>query len=114
MYEATLDRASNRADWIVTIELVDDDTNQIITDLSDISAVVQVRSQDKAWCALRGSDDDGHILFTPYGVIQWHFTADEMGRLQPGTYEVGLTITRDNVTEQELIAYLPVVDGVIR
>lgn len=114
MYEAQLNPVSNRADWIETIELVDEDTGAIIENLTGVTAVVEVRSRSPHCRVLAGTTEDGHILFAPGGIIQMHFTAQEMRRLSAGSYEMGLTITRDGITEQELIGTLPVVDGVVR
>jgi hypothetical protein len=114
MYEANLKPVSNRADWIETIELVDDDTNDVIEDLSGVEVFIEVRSRDPYHRCLSGSVDDGHIILIPGGVIQWQFTANEMHSLCAGTYEVGITVVRDGITEQELIGSLPVLDGVMR
>lgn len=114
MYEAQLPQVSNRADWIETIELVNDDTNEIITDLTGVTAVVEIRSREPRCRMLSGTTEDGHILFIGGGVIQWRFTVDEMKGLEPRTYDIGFTISRDGITEQELIGSLPVVDGVVR
>jgi hypothetical protein len=114
MYEANLKPVSNRADWIETIELVDDDTNAVIEDLTGVSVFIEVRSRDPYHRCLSGSVDDGHIILIPGGVIQWQFTATEMRGLCAGTYEIGITVVRDDITEQELIGSLPVLDGVMR
>ncbi|MCB5205004.1 hypothetical protein LH464_21290 [Neorhizobium sp. T786] len=114
MYEAQLNPISNRADWIETIELVDDDTGEVITDLTGVTAVVEVRSRAPCYRHLGGTTEDGRIIIADGGIIQWRFTAQEMRGLSPGPYEIGFTITRDGITEQELIGSLPVVDGVVR
>lgn len=114
MYEAQLNPISNRADWIETIELIDDDTGAIIENLDGVTAVVEVRSKSPYCRYLHGTTEDGRIIFAPGGIIQWRFTAQEMRALEAGPYEIGFTITRDGITEQELIGSLPVVDGVVR
>lgn len=114
MYEAILNPISNRADWIETIELIDDETGETLTDLTGLSASVELRSRDPYCRRLGGTSDDGRIVFIDGGIIQWHFTALEMRSLDPGLYQLGFTITREDVTEQELIAALPIVDGVVR
>lgn len=114
MYEATLKPVSNRADWIETVELVNDDTGEVITNLNDVVVVVAVRTCDPPTTYLTGSSQDGHIEFVPGGIIQWRFTAAEMRSLAARTYEIGVTVTRDGITEQELIGVLPVLDGVVR
>jgi hypothetical protein len=114
MYDAQLKPVSNRADWLETIELVDDDTNEIITDLTGVTVKVEVRNLPDCWPMLAGSSDDGHVTFPGNGIIQWLFTRSEMSCLCAGTYEIGVTVTKDDFTEQELIGSLPVVNGVIR
>jgi hypothetical protein len=114
MYDARLKPVSNRADWIESIELIDDDTGEPITDLTGVTASLEVRSRDPYCQHLTGTTDDGHIVISDTGIIQWHFTATEMHCLSPRIYEIGFTITRDDITEQEMIGVLPVLDGVVR
>ncbi|MGY5779975.1 hypothetical protein [Rhizobium sp. LEGMi135b] len=113
-YEANFAPVSNRADWFGTIELINDDTNEILTDFDGLSVLLELRSRSPQCRILSASTDDGHIELTADGVIQWHFTVDEMRRLTPGTYEIGITITREDITEQELIGSVPVIDGIVR
>lgn len=113
MYDAQLKPVSNRADWIETIELIDDDNEQIITDLSDVTMRLEVKDRDLRRC-LTATTEDGHIEFKGFGIIQWHFSKSEMSQLCAGTYEIGITVMRDGITEQELIGSVPVVDGVVR
>lgn len=113
MYNVTFNTISNRADWIESFELINDDTGEIITDLSDLTVKMEVRDRERYRC-LTGSTDDGTITEVASGVMQWHFTPQQMGSLCYGTYEVGLVIARDGITEQELIGILPIVDGVVR
>ncbi|MGV2110164.1 hypothetical protein ACQZ46_02680 [Agrobacterium salinitolerans] len=113
MYDAQLKPVSNRADWIETIELIDDDNEQIITDLSDVTMKLEIRDRDRRRC-MSATTEDGHIEFMGFGIVQWHFTKSEMSQLCAGTYEIGITVMRDGITEQELIGSVPVVDGVVR
>lgn len=114
MYTAQLKPVSNRADWIETIELIDDDTGQIITDLSDVTVNVEVREASCRSRVLIGSSDDGHVTYPGNGIIQWMFSRSEMSALTADIYEIGVTVTRNGFTEQELIGSLPIVDGVVR
>lgn len=43
MYNGTLPAISNRADWIGTLELINDDTGEIITDLSGVTFRLELR-----------------------------------------------------------------------
>ncbi|MBO9099437.1 MULTISPECIES: hypothetical protein [unclassified Rhizobium] len=114
MYVANMEPVSNREDWFETIELINDDTNEIITDLTGITAKVYVRDRDRRSRILSGTTEDGHIVIDPLGVIQWHFTAAEMSNICAGTYDIGFTVERDDIVQQELIGTLPVVDGIMR
>jgi hypothetical protein len=114
MYEAKFAPVSNRADWFGTIELVDDDTNEILSDLTGMTVLLEVRAREPRCRILTATTEDGHIELIDGGIIQWHFTADEMRRLSPGSYEIGLTITRDDIIEQELVGSLPIIDGIVR
>lgn len=114
MYEAKLNPVSNRADWLETIELIDDDTDQTITDLTGVTVKIEVRGLPNCYPRLTGSSDDGHVTFPGNGIIQWLFTKAEMSTLCAATYEIGITVVKDDFTEQELIGVLPVVEGVVR
>lgn len=133
MFEGTLNPVSNRADWFIDFELVNDDTGETVIDLDDIVFNFQVRSAPSqgrtgryplnyyygvygdsgGQTMLVAQSGDSHIT-TDNGVIEVHFTAQEMSRLTQGAYEVGLTATRNYIVEQELIATLPVIDGIVR
>jgi hypothetical protein len=54
------------------------------------------------------------VTFPGNGIIQWLFTKAEMSTLCAATYEIGITVVKDDFTEQELIGELPVVEGVVR
>lgn len=114
MYQVQFEAVSNRADWIETVELLNDDTEEVITALAGMTAVVEVRSVNPSYCCLRGTTEDGHISVNEYGIIQWHFTRSEMANLTAATYEIGFTVEIDGITEQEIIGSLPVLDGVVR
>lgn len=135
MYTGTLEAISNRADWFITLELVDDDTNQVITDLSDVTFNLQVRTIPRQgalgwqrsplndYCGVQGYNcgqivlkavsGDEHITVVA-GAVEFHFSALEMSRLVQGSYEIGLTATRNNIVDQEMVAILPIIDGVVR
>lgn len=113
MYEGALAPISNRADWIGTLELVNDDTGEIIIDLSGVEFLLVLRDRLCRTPRLTATFDNGKATDAGNGVIQWQFTRDEMSSLCADSYEIGITITRDGVTEQELIATQPVLDGVV-
>lgn len=113
MYQGTLETISNRADWYGTLELLDDDTGEVITNLD--GAVIKIAIRDQYRCPrLSAETGDDHISLLGGGVVQWHFTASEMSGLCAGTYEFGIIVTRDDITDQEMIASLPIIDGIVR
>lgn len=105
-------RVSNRADWSETFELVDQDTDEVLTDLSDVTIKMQVRKGCSLYLSAETGDD--HITTSAFGTITIEFDATEMAVLEPGTYDIGLTVERDGVKEQEFIGSLPIVEGVAR
>ncbi len=115
MYEGTLPRVSNRADWIEVVEITDADTGELI-DLTDASLVLEVRPQHHTGCSptLSASSSDGKIVIIDLGQAQFTFTRDEMIGVKPGTYEAGLTISRAGITEQLIIATVAILDGIVR
>lgn len=113
MYDATLKPVSNRADWIGTFEMVDDDTDQVITDLSDISLTIEVRKRGDCRPVLVATNENGRIIDAGNGILQWRFTRTEMTAICPGSYEIGVTISRDDETDQKLIGTVPIIDGIV-
>lgn len=113
MYQATFEPISNRADWIGTLQLQNVNTGQPITDLAGVSVLLEVRDGSRS-PVLSASFDNGKIIDQGNGVMRWRFTASEMSALWPSTYDVGIVLTRDGITEQELVGVLPVIDGVVR
>jgi hypothetical protein len=114
MYHGQMAAISNRADWIGTLELINDDTGDLITDLTGVDFLLELRDRACRSPRLKATFDNSKAIDAGNGVIQWQFTASEMSGICAGTYELGITITRDGVTEQELIATQPVLDGVVR
>lgn len=114
MYQGAIETISNRADWIGDIELIDDDTGEVITDLTGVDVRIAVRPKGSCYPVLTGSIDDGIVSIVGSGVIEWHFSAAQMTAVCAGTYDVGITVSRDDITEQELVASVPIIDGVVR
>lgn len=104
---------SDGADWIGTLQLVNDDTGEIITDLTGVVVTLEVR-ESHCGPRLTATLDNGKFADLGGGVLQWRFTSTDMRTLGAGTYEIGITIERDGVIEQELIGILPILDGIIR
>jgi hypothetical protein len=112
MFQGILEPISNRADWFGTVELVNDDTGEVITDLDGAVIKICVRERGCYGPLLSAQTGDDRVSIIGEGVIQWHFTPSDLRCLCPGTYDLGITITRDGITDQEVVATLPVIDGV--
>jgi len=130
MYQGILEPISNRADWFGYIELVNEDTNEVITDLTGVSVNLEIRSaprsttgypypsqnygyvEEGAYVVLTASTATGEITIID-NIIEWHFTPGQLSSLCAGSYQMGITVTRDGITEQQLIATLPVIDGIV-
>ena len=129
MYFVNFDQQSNRADWIDTIELRDDEDGQLI-DLTGWTITMQVRTKTQSGqgsvpyvpfsiygglspVVLTGSTTDGSITIPSIGIIQWTFRANAMSNLGPGFYEVGMILFKDPDTVQLAIGLVPIVEGVV-
>lgn len=113
MYEARFEPVSNRADWAQPFEIVDDETGETVSDFTGISVVVEVREQGACSPRLSASLDNGKITDQGGGVLEWLFPRADMTGLCPQTYEIGVTIERDDFTTQYLIGIVPIVDGIV-
>lgn len=114
MLTGTLAPASNKATWIESYGLVDDDTDDPI-DISDATEIeIQVCDPKTGCTKLTGTLTGGEIVHVETGVFQWTFSSTLMKTLCTGTYDVGCIITKDAEDVQLLIGQLPVLDGIIR
>lgn len=114
MFVGTLAPVSNRAHWIDCLQLLDEDDPSEGVDIDDATAItLEVRGPRSHTIALTGTLANGVIAHVDTGVIQWTFTATQMSELDPGDYDVGLTIVMDSITTQLLIGTLPVLDGIM-
>jgi hypothetical protein len=114
-YTGHLAAASNRADLIFGVELVDPATNDFV-DLtgSQIAVMVRASGQYGASPLLTGTNQDGHIAVTGPGRFTVHFTRNEMTTFAPGNFDIGIVATLNTgVTHQLLAGQLPVVDGIV-
>lgn len=107
--------ASNRADLVFQVELIDPVTNDFV-DFTGASITVAMRlaGQYGSNPVLSGSNTDGHITVTGPGIFSVRFTRAEMARLAPGDLDIGIVTTLNNgITYQLFAGQLPVVDGVV-
>lgn len=113
MYEATLQPISNREDWIGTVELIDNDTNEPVIDIAGYDMTLEVRDRFTRCVVLSATSDNGKVTTSSDSVIEWHFPLSDMQGVCAASYHVGITISRDGLTSQLLIGVLPVLDGVV-
>lgn len=111
MLEVMLPRVSNRASWSDVIELLDDETNELI-DLSAASIVIEVMD-DCGRTVLSATTDNGKVVVVDIGRAQFSFAREEMATLCLGTYRVGATVTTGDETNQIFFGTMPVIDGVV-
>lgn len=113
MFQATFEPVSNRADWSQPFEIVNDDTGEAIIDLTGVSVVIEVREQGGCYPRLSASIDNGKITDQGNGILEWLFPRSEMTGLCAMTYEIGVTIERDDFTSQYIIGFVPILDGIV-
>ena len=112
-YTGHIAAASNRADLLFAVELVDPVTNDNV-DLSGSTITVALRATAQPTPSLAGTNLDGHIVVTGLGRFEVRFTRAEMAQFPPGDVDIGITVTlSDGVTYQLFAGQLPVVDGVV-
>jgi hypothetical protein len=113
-YTGHIAAASNRADLIFQVTIIDPTTNAPL-DLTGGSVTVALRMAGKYGNSplLTGSTVDGHISFTSPGTFSVNFSRAEMVQFPPGDLDIGITLLLDGVTYQLFAGQLPVVDGVV-
>jgi hypothetical protein len=111
MYLGTLQPVSNKATWVETVEVRDDDNEPL--DITSATIVVAVRNKKSKRVELTAETGNGVTLPGDTGVFQFTFSVDQMGGLCPETYDVGVTIEIDDVTTQLFIGTVAVLDGVV-
>jgi len=112
-YTGHVAAASNRADFMFQIELIDQKTNDFV-DFTGATITVALRMSSQTTPSLTGTNLDGHVTVVGLGVFETHFTRAEMTQFPPGDLDIGITVQlSDGVTHQLFAGQLPVVDGVV-
>lgn len=115
MYIGNLPSVSNQADWTLTLEVLDDDTDKKI-DLSGATIVFEVRTNPTVGVTnpvLSATTGNGKITIIDTGVFQVAFTRAAMQVVPADEYDVGCVITLNGTTTQFLIGRIAVLDGVV-
>lgn len=122
---------TNRQSLIDRVEVYSDYDNTLF-DLTGATIVVSI-GRDLGWLPAWGwggdyyyddwpgfgtsaqtaSTDDGTVVIAQTGIFVFTFTRDQIATLCPGQYVLGLTMSRDGVTVQILLATFSVLDGVV-
>ena len=125
-YYGGISTPSNRADWINTCLVMDDDTGEPIDiSLCRITMTILKVSRNPNYyrdgyygriypnaIILKGSTDTGEITVPQLGVFQWIFSADRMNGLPQGQYEIGIRLSQDDQTMQLVIGSIDVMEGI--
>lgn len=112
MIEGSFRPVSNKADWVQSIEVKDDDTGDLI-DLSGITIIIEVRDPRSQEVVLTTSGN-GTVVVLDLGVMQFTFLASQVRRICKGAYEIGGIFKRGSDTAQIIIGRVPIVDGIVQ
>jgi len=117
-YTGHVAAASNRADLLFQVQLVDPVTNDSV-DFTGATITVALRpvkdgGNNYSSPTLTGTNHDGHITVIGPGNFEVKFSRAEMTQFSPGDLDIGITVLlNDGVTYQLFAGQLPVVDGVV-
>lgn len=118
MYDGSIAPISNREDWIFQSALTDDDGTDI--DLTNATLKVFICEKGNSSSALISATTvfasgvatgDSEITLPTDTSFQFHFTADDVSDFDPGTYNVFVRVTIDDVTTQLISGNITVIDG---
>ena len=112
MYQASFQPKSNREDWEFIFSAADEDTNDDL-DLSSADIVFQLN--DSQGCEkLTASLLNRQITLVETNTFKIFIPRSSTASLCAGTYQVGITIENEGLTEQVLVGSIPVVDGEVQ
>lgn len=112
-YTGHIAAASNRADLLFQVELVDPRTNDFV-DFTGATITVALRPTSQSMPALSGTNMDSHVTVVGLGKFDVHFTRAEMARFPAGDLDIGVVVTlAGGITYQLFAGQLPIVDGVV-
>jgi len=110
MFGARLDTVTTSSDLILSIQMSDSDTGQLL-DLTGATFDFALQRDDKT-PILTGSTASGNITNPATGVVHIQFLESELNDLLVGTYNSAVTIHRDGFSQTILLGTIPVLDGV--
>jgi len=115
MLNAKLKPVSNQGDWSTAMQFIDRASGDPV-DLGGDSFRLVLRplaAGGRRRPALAGSTVTGELSLPSLGILAVYFPASAMRALEPGTYEVGLSISNGVLTAQVIVGRLPIIDGVV-
>jgi hypothetical protein len=96
--------ATNRADWIESLELINDNTGEPLADAATATEY-KLEVTDCGSAVLSASLVAGTITKPDLYTIKWEFSVAQLGALCPGnTYGVSLTMTIDSAKTEQLVS----------
>ena len=117
-YTGHIAAASNRADLMFQVQLIDPVTNDFV-DFTGATITVALRPVSGgigpvSIPKLAGTNLDGHITVLGPGLFEVKFSRTEMAQFSAGDLDIGITVLlNDGITYQLFAGQLPVVDGVV-
>lgn len=124
MYDGSLSTLSNRQSWNDSVEVRDNDTNQLIDISTATEIAVQVAPQQNGGDGgygsvyrtsplLTASLSNGKVQHIQTGIFSFEFTKSEMRGVPGGIYNVEITIEKDGETESLILGTVPIREGVV-
>lgn len=109
-FTGSLGTITNRETWSQTCRV--EDRNHADVNIAAATIALSVRKQNTDGSAdLEASVGDGITVSTPN--FTWTFTAEEMHDLEPGTYDVGCTVTTGGITRTVIRGTVAIEDGIV-
>jgi len=110
MFKAILDTITTSGDLILSIQMSDSETGELL-DLTGATFDFALQ-RGVSTAILTGSTADGHITNPATGIVHVQFLESELNDLEVGTYNAGMTIHRDGFSQTLFLGTVPVLDGV--
>lgn len=109
MLKARLGPISTRSDWILSIQIQDQDTGDAF-DLTGASAEIAIRKIGEETVTVVSDTAGGKITYPDTGIIHSEVLYGTYD-FDVAEYDVSLTLSRDGYTDTIIIGTLPVMDG---
>lgn len=111
MYQGHFGEISNKADWSAFVEIIDDDTGDVV-DLSVASQVYfEIKSPRGRGVLVSASLTDGKITLQDDNTAQISLSADDLRNVPPGQYRAALSFTLDNKKHDPVLGSISIVEG---